>query len=475
MKKLLTSIFTLTMALVLNSQNSLLNSPVTEVLPTTWTISKIKVIDNGTDAALVIAAYNGEHYIIDINDNDPNDKTENAITTVEDIKGDIEDLSGYEVDLIQGITVNPISHSVYICVIHDGYETYSVFKLSGDNLEEIDNTQTFSKLTAVTIAGNPVENWGLQDITWGNNTLYSSTLHNSGSVNGILSRISAPFNHNTTISEYNSTSCHTHDRGEGEGYFTDAPLEKLAFGNIDGNDRLLGTFTCAPGYSFEPSELSWDGTTAEIKEMWNANTGRTLDLAFQTQNGTPYLFELHTGLDDNYLIRIGETFIDGSPEERDEVNLNRKFLRFMGEVFTNEEVTITEVSYSQMEKWSECEVLVLEQIGNDWDPDSTFKLEVVETASCTALSSKKTKRDNLSVNLNYNRKNKALEVSLNSKNAFSAKNEILIYNLTGNLVLRQELTSNTTIVKTNNLKRGTYITIINSNNENKFTSKVFIK
>jgi hypothetical protein len=480
MKKLLTSVFTLTMALVLNSQNSLLNTSVTEALPTTWQISKIKVIDNGLHAALVVAAYNGDHYIIDINDNDPNDKTDNAITTYEDITEDIEAMSGYEVDIIQDITVNPISHSVYICVLHNNYDSYSLFKLSDGNLQEINNTQTFSKINAVNIAGLPIDPWGLQDITWGSNILYSSTEHNNGSFNGVLSRISAPFTHNSTISEYNRTSCHTHDSGSGEGYFTNAPLQKLAFGNIDGNDRILGTFTCAPGYSCEPTELSWDGTTEEIKEMWNADTGRTLGLAFQTQNGNPYLFELHGGMGNNDLIRIGKSFIDGSPEGRDEVNSDRVYLRTnwgteVNPDLTTEQVEIASVPYSQMEKWSECEVLYVEYIMGGFGESDTYNLIVTETASCSLLSNKKVKKDNLSVNLNYNKKNRALEVSLHSKSAFNHKSEILIYNLTGNLVLRQDLTSNTTIVKTNNLKRGTYITVINSNNENKLTSKVFIK
>ena len=87
----------------------------------------------------------------------------------------------------------------------------------------------------------------VQDIAWGNNTLYISSGSN-GALDGEVGSLSGPFAHNSSTTNRSTTM---YKSNWGGGYFTNAPLEKFDFATIDNKDRLLGITICAPGFSLE--------------------------------------------------------------------------------------------------------------------------------------------------------------------------------------------------------------------------------
>lgn len=333
--------------------NSLLTSPATGQPFTTGAINAIELIANDEDVALVLANNTtGKLYIIDIEDNDPSEAQDNKVTTIPDFQDLVEGVVGIGPLTVRDIQVNPISKSVYVFVSNTMGSAVVVIRQDGEEVEVLDlSNVTYSEID---FGDSRI----VQDMTWGENTLYVSSA--SFSLGATVGVASAPFEHNaTTLNQ--STSMFKSNWGGG--YFTDAPLEKMAFAQVDGETRLVGVTVCAPGFSLETSNL--DGTGVfQVTEDFNLNGNLPEKIVFQQQQENSYMFNLHNDFP-HVLMRLGTRFLDGSQVTSGDFNNNAPYLRdFAGDPnpdFNEEEFKIYEEAFTAIAFWDNWNLLVVEE------------------------------------------------------------------------------------------------------------------
>ncbi|HEY1045188.1 MAG TPA: hypothetical protein VGF79_02040 [Bacteroidia bacterium] len=270
------------------------------------------------DQVLMLAVNNstGMVYAIDLEDNNAGSASANEITgNVSDFGTKLAAAMGTQASnlSILNMEVNPISKNVYLLAFNNSNNSSSVIKVSaaGTSVTVLDLSNVTYSSISYSASGERVN-----DIAWGNNTLFLSFSHASTLV-GRVGSIKAPFKHNASMSNRATTVFKTNWGGN---YFTDAPLESMCFADVAGEKRLMGVTVCAPGYSFKADEVSNGAGLLQVKEFFNLNTGSALKVYTINQNGKTYLIEHHMN---GRITRIGEKYLD---ESQTNFNASAKYL-----------------------------------------------------------------------------------------------------------------------------------------------------
>lgn len=271
------------------------------------------------DKQVVMMAANnttGMVYAIDLEDNDAGQATTNSIIgPVNDFGAQLALTLGVPNGnvFIRNMEVNPVSKSVYLLVNTWGPATTSIVKVTNQG-----TTFKVLDLSNVSYVAIPFSAMGenVNDMTWGDNTLYLSYSHPSTLV-GKIASAQAPFEQNEVMVNRATTVFKTN---WGSTYYTNAPLESMCYAEVGGERRLVGVTVCAPGFSFKTSEIT-DGTgLLEVKEYFNLNTGSAAKVYPMVQGNKTYLIEHHGN---GRIVRIGEKYIDGSQTQ---FNANAAYL-----------------------------------------------------------------------------------------------------------------------------------------------------
>lgn len=309
---------------------------------------------------VLLAANNttGKIYAVALNDGDASKASENAWTgAVSDAAARIASQMGASMAnfRVYHMEVNPVSKSVYILVGDAQAQVNSLFKITKGGAEitpvNLDNV-TYS---TITFASNGEV---ITDLTWGDNTLYLGYSHPT-TVAGQIATAQAPFQHNASMTSRATTVFKSNWGGQ---YFTDAPLETMAYGEVGGKKRLMGVTVCAPGYSFETSAINQGSGLLQVREYFNLNGGIAYSV-FCMNNGTSdYLVEHHQG---GRLTRVGKKYID---ESQANFNANAPaLLEFSGVPspgMTDEDVRVLRASdVALAAKYSGSQVLIMTNTG----------------------------------------------------------------------------------------------------------------
>ncbi len=335
--------------------NALLANPQQGKPITTGTINNFTFVSKDTNVVLIIGNNaSGKLYAIDIKDNDATQATQNAITNIPSFKAKIAQFMGItnlNQIAIMDMEVNPISKAVYVLVKNNTSNAAGLFKVIGGTTIVPVNLSNVS-YAAITFSTN---NKLIQDMTWGENELYVSMGGNwANLLDGEVGKISIPFTHNSSLTKKNTT-VFTHGR-----YNTKAPLEKMVYGKVKNEGRLMGVTTCAPGYSFKTSALNTTGAL-DVKEYFDLMGGQPQKVISVTQGTSTYLVELHS--EPPFLVRIGEKFIDETQPSNDRSTSlfdPTTFPKVRTTGLTDNDIKIyTDVCYV-MAKYSENKVLVVD-------------------------------------------------------------------------------------------------------------------
>ena len=430
------------------SQNALLLNPTTSALPAGGIINDIEIVSNGTDVVLVAANQtNSEFYAIDIADNDPNDAIDNNITEITNFSALIDGATGQTNLTIKNFEVNPITRAIYVLAIDAGQTNSYLVKIEDDgaSVSVLDQSQ----MTYSLIDWNGVNGYGVEDMTWGDNTLFITS--GSWTLDGEVATVAAPFEHNMLTTNRATSMFKTNWGGN---YFTDAPLERATFANVNGESRLLGVTVCAPGFSLKTSDIAGLGGVLQVKEQFNVNNMPPTKVVYQNQDGVDYLFDLHLEGASKSLVRIGEQYIDGTPETNNTFNSNSKKLRdFNGNPspgLTDAQVKIYTGSYDQIAFWNDCKLLVLE--------NNTMKLfETGTSASCIALSIDPVPQLT-NIQVYPNPATDLIQIQFDA-NASVENGQVVIYTTDGKEVLRASFQGNTIPVDVSKLTDGIYMAV----------------
>lgn len=445
------------------SQNSLLQNPMTGALPLVGIINDIEIVSNGTDVVLIGANQtNSEFYAIDIADNDPAEAEDNGVTEILNFQALIDGATGQSNLTIKNFEVNPITKVIYVLAMDAGQTSSYLIKIEDDGatVSVLDQSQ----MTYSLISWNGLIGYGVEDMTWGDNTLFITS--GSWSLDGEIATVPAPFVHNSNTTN-RATSMFKSNWGGS--FFTDAPLERAAFANINGESRLLGVTVCAPGFSIKTSDINGAGVF-EVDEQFNVHFNPPTKVVSQNHDGVSYLFDLHLTNNGYSLVRIGEEFLDGTPLKNNQINLNSQKLRENSgnptAGLTEDQIKIYTGSYDQMAFWNDCNLLVLEN-------DNLKLLETGSSVSCTALGVEPVSLTTR-VELYPNPATDNLQIEFDA-NDFVNEAQIVIYTTDGKEVIRTSVQGNTTSLDVSKLKDGAYLVNIFNGEERVFQQQLIIK
>lgn len=272
----------------------------------TGSISDFTLAFNNNSVVLLAAQNStGKIYAIDLKDNDATKAAANTISApVTTFSTNIAASLGIPVSSISyvNIEVNPISKAIYALVRNTQNNNQTLFKITnaGNTVEQL-NVSNVSYSTINFSSNGQLIN----DMTWGDNTLYFSYSHAS-TLDGSIATAVAPFAHNSSATSRATT---VYKSNWGGNYFTSAPLESMTYGEVDGEKRLMGVTVCAPGYSFKTSEITTGSGLLQVKEYFNLNTGIAQKVFCVTSNNTTYMIEVH---EDGRIVRVGERYLNES-------------------------------------------------------------------------------------------------------------------------------------------------------------------
>lgn len=353
-------LFGLGVSLASNGQNSLLNDPTTGQPFENGMITSIEMLWNEADAALCVFNQNdNSFYVLDIEDNSADDAEKNNLDEpITGVASIIQAATGQTGLRVSDIQVNPISKSLYVLAASPFAGTSFVVKVTegGKSAQALDLSDvTYSKLTW---GGNT--EFELQDMTWDGDVLYFTSGANF-MLDGEIAWMKAPFKNNSSTTARATTM---HKTNWGGGFHTNAPLEKITFANINGEDRLIGVTLCAPGFSIPTTALDGTGVLT-VNEDFNIEQSQPMKVVFIKDGEKNYLFNLHAEFDGFQLQRIGQRFIDGTPSKNGTNNEDVEYLRdFEGRVINGldeEEMKIYEGRYDMIAKWDESVLLTLSE------------------------------------------------------------------------------------------------------------------
>ncbi|MDL5045214.1 hypothetical protein QQ054_04060 [Oscillatoria amoena NRMC-F 0135] len=272
----------------------------------TGSISDFTLAFNNNSVVLLAAQNStGKIYAIDLKDNDATKAAANTISApVTTFSTNIAASLGIPVSSISyvNIEVNPISKAIYALVRNTQSNNQTLFKITnaGNTVEQLNVSNVSYSTINFSSTGQLIN-----DMTWGDNTLYFSYSHAS-TLDGSIATAVAPFVHNSSATSRATT---VYKSNWGGNYFTSAPLESMTYGEVDGEKRLMGVTVCAPGYSFKTSEITTGSGLLQVKEYFNLNTGIAQKVFCVTSNNTTYMIEVH---EDGRIVRVGERYLNES-------------------------------------------------------------------------------------------------------------------------------------------------------------------
>ncbi|MGV3599061.1 MAG: hypothetical protein ACO1PI_14450 [Bacteroidota bacterium] len=272
----------------------------------TGSISDFTLAFNNNSVVLLAAQNStGKIYAIDLKDNDASKAAANTISApVTTFSTNIAASLGIPVSSISyvNIEVNPISKAIYALVRNTQSNNQTLFKITnaGNTVEQLNVSNVSYSTITFSSTGQLIN-----DMTWGDNTLYFSYSHAS-TLDGSIATAVAPFVHNSSATSRATT---VYKSNWGGNYFTSAPLESMTYGEVDGEKRLMGVTVCAPGYSFKTSEITTGSGLLQVKEYFNLNTGIAQKVFCVTSNNTTYMIEVH---EDGRIVRVGERYLNES-------------------------------------------------------------------------------------------------------------------------------------------------------------------
>lgn len=337
---------------------SLLSNEQTGKLFTQGTINDFTIANNEGKMVLVIANNTtGKLYAVDVNDNDASKATENAISgSVANFGTKVQSLMGTSQFSVMNMEVNPISKAVYVLVRNTNNSSErAIFKITkgGDEITMVDlDNVTYTSTTFST------EGHSINDVTWGNNTLFLS-MSQASSLNGEVAYVKAPFTHDGTVTSRETTVFKTNWGGA---FFTDAPLQTMTYGEVNGSKRLMGVTVCAPGFSFPISDIDNGSGLLKVNEYFNLNQNFAVKVLTVTQGDKTYLFEFHSN---GRITRVGEHYIDGSQTD---INADADYLLTNGGTVVSNGFTDNDVklfapvgsNYVMIAKYSDTQLLVMD-------------------------------------------------------------------------------------------------------------------
>lgn len=272
----------------------------------TGSISDFTLAFNNNSVVLLAAQNStGKIYAIDLKDNDATKAAANTVSApVTTFSTNIAASLGIPVSSISyvNIEVNPISKAIYALVRNTQSNNQILFKITnaGNTVEQLNVSNVSYSTITFSSTGQLIN-----DMTWGDNTLYFSYSHAS-TLDGSIATAVAPFAHNSSATSRATT---VYKSNWGGNYFTSAPLESMTYGEVDGEKRLMGVTVCAPGYSFKTSEITTGSGLLQVKEYFNLNTGIAQKVFCVSSNNTTYMIEVH---EDGRIVRVGERYLNES-------------------------------------------------------------------------------------------------------------------------------------------------------------------
>ena len=340
---------------------SLLSGEQTGALFAEGTINDFTLAYNEGKMVLLIANNTtGKIYAVDVNDNDASKATENKITSpVTNMASKVQNAMGITGFTVMNMEVNPISNAVYVLVRNTNQTNErALFKITkgGEEITMVDlSNATYSAITFST------KGHSINDLTWGDNTMFVS-MSQASTLNGEVAYLKAPFAHNSSVSSRATTVFKTNWGGN---FFTDAPLETMTYGEVNGTKRLMGVTVCAPGFSFPVSDIDNGTGLLQVNEYFNLNQRSALKVFTINQNGKTYLIEFH---DNGRITRVGEQYINGSQTD---INAEADYLLTNGGTtvsagFTDEDVKLlapANSNYQMIAKYSDTQLLVINTMG----------------------------------------------------------------------------------------------------------------
>jgi len=449
------------LATTVSAQNTMLSSPATGVpiFPLGAVFDGIEMASNGTDVVLMTSASNSNKiYAIDIADNNPADAASNTITQIPNINSLLAGATGYPAGNVEvvDIEVNPISKSVYVLTKNTSTNQSKVVIIEDDGATvSVMNTSTLT-YSAMNWGGNGMV---FNDMCYGDDTLYATS--GSWSLDGEIARFAAPFAHNSNAQLRSTTMYKTN---WGNNYFTSAPLEKLDYAVINNEERLMGVTVCAPGFSLETKDIPGSGLLY-VTEDFNIRYSPPKKVVHQFQNGTHYLFNLHTTFSP-VLMRIGEHYIDGSQVDINNHNNNADHLRTTSGTrtagLTDNDLIIYNNSIEMMAFFDNYNLVVLE---ND-------SLKMFQTGM-NVTNTTQVENDLIEVECFPNPASKQVQIKVGD-NDFTDLT-LSIYSLDGKELLQNKLTDVTTTVDIQRLNAGQYFVVIKSDDKTLHSDKLVIK
>lgn len=338
---------------------SLLASAQTGTPFSTGAISDFTLASNSNNVALIITNNTtGKIYAIELDDNKVADAAANTISApATNFANQIVAKMGITDAQfsLRNIEVNPISKAIYVLATNTQNSTSAIFKVTngGNTVTQVlfDNVK-FSEITYST-SGHKIN-----DITWGDNTLYVS-FNQAATLNGEVAFVKAPFINGATVTARATT---VFKSNWGNTFNTDAPLETMTYGEVAGKKRLMGITVCAPGYSFETSDITNGVGLLEVKEYFNLNTLPAFKVFTVSNAGKTYLVEFHGN---GRITRVGQKYIDGSAEANAKAKYLLNFNGTRGAGLTDEDVKVIAAAdtYIMIGKYTDGKILVVDKTG----------------------------------------------------------------------------------------------------------------
>lgn len=435
MKKLILPLF-LFASLSSMAQNALLKSPAKGAV-SIKDASNICMVSDGTNVVLVTGDNTGL-YAIDIADNNKANEKDNTLTTAitSFVSGKLNPAIGQTVTVLD-MEVNPLSKSIYI-LASAGTNKYLVkVESKGAKVSLVDLTNvSYSKLAWT-------GTFGLNDIAYGNNTLYVSS--GSFSLDGEIGWVAPPFAHNAAITKRSTTMFKSN---WGNMYVTAAPLEVIAVGSVGGKNRLMGATTCAPGFSVDLATASGTGLLT-VTEDFNVNMGSSAKAIYMNHDKKEWLFDLH----DNNIYRIGKKYLDGSQVTANKHNQNATMLRDnMGKV-------VATLPAEDMKLMSTAPITTMAFHDN-------FRLLMLESGATGALRLTQVSSENpppmtgigevssAALDMYPNPATKSVTITLPENNNSAQLN---IVSIDGKVVLAREINTRNTTLDISTLAKGMYV------------------
>jgi len=148
-------------------------------------------------------------------------------------------------------------------------------------------------------------------------------------------------------------------------YITHAPLLTMTYASVNGVARLIGVFTCAPGFSFPVSDITGAGAL-DVEEDFNISGLTPAKLLSLNLGESSYLYDLHGMQYDSYnhsvwpgqILRIGETLLDDVGDDHKQLR-DGGFPYRAADPTTEQEFKTYPGDYYMMARYSDTQLLVL--------------------------------------------------------------------------------------------------------------------